>query len=119
MEEGVLKGLLRSKIGSLFDVTHFVTDLPGSANNWAIGYYEHGVKHSEKIVEAVRRSAELCDCLQCFFIIHSMGGGTGSGLGSYITGLLAENFPEVYKYAFFIISPCFQNGDCRFPFPRR
>lgn len=30
---------------------------------------------SEKILEKLRKSAEHCDCLQCFFIIHSMGGG--------------------------------------------
>ncbi|KAL5961323.1 Tubulin epsilon chain, partial [Taenia solium] len=97
MEEGVVKSLLRSPLGGLFDVSHLVTDFPGSANNWAVGYFEHGQKHTDEIVEAIRRSAELCDCLQCFFILHSMGGGTGSGLGSYITGLLADNFPEVYK----------------------
>ncbi|KAM7536509.1 hypothetical protein Aperf_G00000085520 [Anoplocephala perfoliata] len=107
MEEGVVKSLLRSPIGGLFDNTHFVTDLPGSGNNWAVGYYEHGNKHSERIVEAIRKSAELCDCLQCFFILHSMGGGTGSGLGSRITGLLADNFPKVFK----IITAVFPSVD--------
>ncbi|KAM3172420.1 hypothetical protein ACTXT7_014567 [Hymenolepis weldensis] len=97
MEEGVVKSLLRSPIGGLFENTHFVTDLPGSGNNWAVGYYEHGTKHSGRIMEAIRKSAELCDCLQCFFILHSMGGGTGSGLGSYVTELLADSFPEVFK----------------------
>nr|CDS25314.1 tubulin epsilon chain [Hymenolepis microstoma] len=97
MEEGVVNSLLRSPIGGLFENTHFVTDLPGSGNNWAVGYHEHGTKHSEKIIEVIRKSAELCDCLQCFFILHSMGGGTGSGLGSFVTELLADNFPEVFK----------------------
>ncbi|VUZ41385.1 unnamed protein product [Hymenolepis diminuta] len=77
MEEGVVKSLLRSPIGGLFENTHFVTDVPGSGNNWAVGYYEHGTKHSGRIMEAIRKGAELCDCLQCFFILHSMGGGTG------------------------------------------
>uniref|UniRef100_A0A0R3WZH1 Tubulin epsilon chain n=1 Tax=Hydatigena taeniaeformis TaxID=6205 RepID=A0A0R3WZH1_HYDTA len=97
MEEGVVKSLLRGPLGSLFDVSHLVTDFPGSANNWAVGFFEHGQKHTNEILEAVRRSAELCDCLQCFFILHSMGGGTGSGLGSYITSLLSDSFPEAYK----------------------
>lgn len=32
--------------------------------------------------------AELCDSLQSFVMLHSLGGGTGSGLGSYILELL-------------------------------
>lgn len=96
-----MKSLLRSPIGGLFENTHFVTDVPGSGNNWAVGYHEHGTKHSGRIMEAIRKSAELCDCLQCFFILHSMGGGTGSGLGSYVTELLADSFPEVFKQVVF------------------
>ena len=50
-------------------------------------------RHKDRIVEAVRREAEMCDCLQSFFILHSMGGGTGSGLGTRTLALLAEHFP--------------------------
>ena len=35
----------------------------------------YGTKYHENIVETLRKSAELCDCLQSFFILHSMGGG--------------------------------------------
>jgi hypothetical protein len=28
-----------------------------------------------------------------------MGGGTGSGLGTYLLELLADNFPDVYRFA--------------------
>lgn len=30
--------------------------------------------------------------------MHSLGGGTGSGLGTYLLHLLADHFPEVYRY---------------------
>ena len=33
--------------------------------------------------------AEACDSLQGFMLLHSLGGGTGSGLGSYIVEQLA------------------------------
>lgn len=33
----------------------------------------------------------MCDSLQSFFLLHSLGGGTGSGLGTYILGLLEGN----------------------------
>lgn len=35
----------------------------------------YGSVYREQIVEKLRRAAENCDCLQCFFLIHSMGGG--------------------------------------------
>ena len=35
----------------------------------------YGSAYRDQIVEKVRRAAEHCDCLQCFFLIHSMGGG--------------------------------------------
>ena len=50
-------------------------------------------------MEAVRRQAEDADSLQGFVLTHSLGGGTGSGLGSYILGALAEDFPDVYRFS--------------------
>jgi hypothetical protein len=38
--------------------------------------------------EQLRRAAEGCDSLQSFLLLHSLGGGTGSGLGTYILGML-------------------------------
>jgi tubulin epsilon len=55
-------------------------------------------QYGESIVESVRRAAEMCESLQSFFLLHSLGGGTGSGLGTYILSLLEDNFPEVRKY---------------------
>lgn len=43
---------------------------------------------------------EHCDSLQSFFMLHSLGGGTGSGLGSYLLELLEDEFPGVYRQAF-------------------
>ena len=33
-----------------------------------------------------------------FLLYHSLAGGTGSGLGSYVTELLRDNVPEVARY---------------------
>jgi len=52
-------------------------------------------QYRESIGEAIRRAAEMCDSLQSFFLLHSLGGGTGSGLGSYIMTLLHDDYPEV------------------------
>jgi cell division GTPase FtsZ len=43
--------------------------------------------------EAVTNAAERCDSLQSFFLMHSMGGGTGSGLGTYVLSQLGDDYP--------------------------
>jgi tubulin epsilon len=53
----------------------------------------------EQISEAIRREVEFCDALSSFFLISSLGGGTGSGLGSYVGELLADEYPDVFKFA--------------------
>lgn len=98
MEEGVVSEILNGPLSELFDHRQLITDVSGSGNNWAVGHHEYGPKYREAILDAIRRAAEFCDCLQCFFIMHSMGGGTGSGVGTYILHMLKDEFPEVYRF---------------------
>jgi tubulin epsilon len=98
MEEGVLNGLLQSDVGELFNATELIKDVSGAGNNWATGFHFYGSRYQDHIVDAIRKECELCDCLQSFFILHSMGGGTGSGLGSRTLSLIADNFPDVFRF---------------------
>ncbi|XP_068432788.1 tubulin epsilon chain isoform X2 [Clinocottus analis] len=97
MEEGVVNEILQGPLREVFDSTQLLTDVSGSGNNWAVGHMTYGSAYREQIVDKLRKAAEHCDCLQCFFLIHSMGGGTGSGLGTRVLGLLEEEFPEVCR----------------------
>ena len=99
MEEGVVNRVSKGPLGGLFDSTEFVTDVSGAGNNWAYGYAHCGPLYGERVMEQVRRQAERCDSLQSFFLLHSIGGGTGSGLGTYILGQLADHFPLVCRFA--------------------
>lgn len=63
----------------------------------AVGFHTYSSQYSDHIMETVRQAAEACDSLACFFILHSLGGGTGSGLGTAILALLADEFPDVYR----------------------
>jgi tubulin beta len=38
----------------------------------------------ESVLDVIRKEAEHADCLQGFQMSHSLGGGTGSGLGSLL-----------------------------------
>ena len=98
-EEGVVQQVLRSPIGALFSGggTQIVTDVSGAGNNWAHGFHAYGPQYRDSILDRVRVQLEDCDSPQSFFLLHSLGGGTGSGLGSYIVEALAAEFPELYR----------------------
>eukprot|EP01090_Pellita_catalonica_P007014 TRINITY_DN174_c0_g1_i2.p1 TRINITY_DN174_c0_g1~~TRINITY_DN174_c0_g1_i2.p1 ORF type:complete len:370 (-),score=47.25 TRINITY_DN174_c0_g1_i2:45-1154(-) len=66
----------------------------GAGNNWAKGYYTEGAEMVEQIMDSLRREAENCDCLQGFQLTHSLGGGTGSGLGTLILSKVREEYPD-------------------------
>jgi tubulin epsilon len=101
MEEGVTSQLLRGPLRDLFDPAMVVNSLAGggSGNNWAQGYAEYGPAYRERLMDVVTSACERCDSLQSFFVVHSLGGGTGAGLGTYILETLADEFPEVYRFA--------------------
>lgn len=98
MEEGVINQLLKSDLGDLFDTRQLIKDVSGAGNNWANGFYEYGKQYSPTIIEKVRKVLEDCDSPQCFMITHSIGGGTGSGLGSFILKTLGEEYDDIFKF---------------------
>lgn len=111
----------------------------GAGNNWAQGY-SSGEKLYEDIMEMVDREAEGSDSLevcipllsssrsqrrpstppgwwclvffsdQGFMLMHSIAGGTGSGLGSFLLERLNDKFPKklIQTYSVF---PNAQEGD--------
>lgn len=90
MEEGVISQLLKSELGEIFDNTQLISDVSGAGNNWAHGHFYYGGKYRALIVDKIKRAVEACDSLQSFILLHSIGGGTGSGLGTYILKSKAE-----------------------------
>lgn len=68
----------------MFDERQFIHDVSGAGNNWAHGYYEYGNKYKTMLVDKIGKAVEQCDSLQSFFLMHSLGGGTGSGVGTFI-----------------------------------
>jgi tubulin beta len=45
-------------------------------------------------LDVVRKEAEGCDCLQGFQLTHSLGGGTGSGMGTLLISKIREEYPD-------------------------
>ncbi|CAK9828957.1 Tubulin delta chain [Anthophora retusa] len=66
----------------------------GCANNWAFGYLIKGYELSDVILNCVRQEVEAMDHFDGFLSFLSSAGGTGSGVGSYITKLLREEYDK-------------------------
>lgn len=97
-EERVLSETLRDPIvGGLFRETQLISDTGGAGNNWAQGFAVYGPKCQDAIEEAARGALESCDSPQAFLCMHSVGGGTGAGLGSFALELLQDFFPELCR----------------------
>ena len=66
----------------------------GSGNNWADGYLNHAPSSKDAMLGHVRRQVERCDFLDGFLVMMSVAGGTGSGVGAWLTECLHDNYPH-------------------------
>lgn len=55
------------------------TGKSGAGNNWAKGRYTKVAELPDPVLDVLRLEVE--GCLQGFKLTHSLGGGTGSGMG--------------------------------------
>ncbi|KAK7575659.1 hypothetical protein V9T40_011945 [Parthenolecanium corni] len=94
LESGVFDAIKEKEFGRLFEPDSFIAGSQGAGKNWAKGYYSEGLELSSKVLERIRKEAEDCDCLQGFQLVHSIGGGTGSGLGSLMVERIRDMYPD-------------------------
>lgn len=95
----MLAQLLKGKHASLFQHCSLVKDSPGSGNNWAHGHFEHWSVHGSSLEGQVRRSLESCDSPGNLLFLHSLSGGTGSGLGTRLLAQCADVFSDIDRIA--------------------
>lgn len=76
-----------------------------AANNFGRGYYTIGKEMEVIILDSIRKQTEMCTSFAGFFIFHSMGGGTGSGLTTLLMQKLAGEYGKKHKLEF-VIYPC-------------
>jgi len=94
LEPGTMDAIRAGTHGSLFRPDNYVFGQSGAGNNWAKGHYTEGAELVDAIMEVVRKETETCDVLQGFQITHSMGGGTGAGMGTLIVSKIREEYPD-------------------------
>merc|ERR1712045_1000999 len=83
-----------SPVGKLFKPDNFVFGASGAGNNWAKGHYTEGAELIEEALDVIRKETENCDCPQGFQICQSLGGGTGSGMGTLLLLKLRDAYPD-------------------------
>ena len=95
LEPRVVNNIQNSQHRDLFNPENiFVSKEGGGAgNNWASGHRQ-AEENAELLADMLDREADNSDSLEGFVLTHSIAGGTGSGMGSYILEHLNDHFPK-------------------------
>jgi tubulin gamma len=93
LEPRVIHSIQVSEYRNLYNPENFFFDQDGAGNNWAKGYLFAQMRE-EELMDMVDREADGSDSLEGFIQIHSIAGGTGSGLGSFMLEKLNDRFPK-------------------------
>ncbi|XP_053274026.1 tubulin beta-5 chain isoform X4 [Pleuronectes platessa] len=94
LEPGTMDSVRSGAFGQLFRPDNFIFGQTGAGNNWAKGHYTEGAELVDSVLDVVRKECEHCDCLQGFQLTHSLGGGTGSGMGTLLISKIREEYPD-------------------------
>lgn len=101
---------IQGPLAELFDQQQLLYDVSGAGNNWAHGHHGYGPQYKDLLLEQLRHAAEDADSLQGFLLLHSLGGGTGSGLGTYLLGMMEVRWDcrlnSLHFYAIKTIRQC-------------
>ena len=91
----MINSILSSPYANLYNPENISlsADGGGAGNNWAYGFAQ-GEKVYDEIMEMIDREADGSDSLEGFMLLHSIAGGTGSGLGSYLLETLSDRYPK-------------------------
>ncbi|KAJ0184335.1 hypothetical protein K1T71_000758 [Dendrolimus kikuchii] len=103
LEPGTMDAVRSGPYGQLFRPDNFVFGQSGAGNNWAKGHYTEGAELVDSVLDVIRKEAEGCDCLQGFQLTHSLGGGTGSGMGTLLLSKIREEFPDRIMNTFSVV----------------
>lgn len=95
LEPRVIDNIKASSFANLYNPENIFTskDGGGAGNIWPNGYTQ-AEKMSEDIMDMVDREADNSDSLEGFMLLHSIAGGTGSGLGSFLLERLNDRYPK-------------------------
>eukprot|EP00928_Gymnodinium_smaydae_P087263 TRINITY_DN71548_c0_g1_i1.p1 TRINITY_DN71548_c0_g1~~TRINITY_DN71548_c0_g1_i1.p1 ORF type:complete len:520 (-),score=108.47 TRINITY_DN71548_c0_g1_i1:41-1600(-) len=82
----------QDKVADCYKPENIIGNDEGSGNCYAKAFHTEGPDLADRCLETVRKEAERCECLQGVQFVHSVSGGTGSGL----TGLLMKTLYDYF-----------------------
>ena len=94
LEVGVINAINAGEYKGLFSPKNQIAGQSGAGNNWAKGHYTEGAELIDSVMDAGRKEAEKTDTLQGFQVTQSLGGGTGSGMGTLLISKIREEYPD-------------------------
>lgn len=104
-----LSSVSQTPLGDLYKPDNIIGNDEGSGNCYAKAFHTEGPDLADKCLETVRKEAEACSCLQGIQFVHSVSGGTGSGLTGLILKALHEYMDSREK--------CIMQSFCLVPAP--
>ncbi|EGX95882.1 tubulin gamma chain (Gamma tubulin) [Cordyceps militaris CM01] len=136
LEPRVINGIQTGPYRNIYNPENFYIGKNGvgAANNWGDGY-QSGNEVYEEILEMIDREADGSDSLevnpfpphgnsppawnhrdanwepQGFMMLHSIAGGTGSGLGSFLLERLNDQFPKKIIQTYSVFPDTTNSGD--------
>jgi tubulin alpha len=100
LEPTVLDDIRKGPHGKIYHPEFLVNGKEDAANNFARGHYTVGKELMDVVNDRVRRLVDNCENVQGFIVNHSVGGGTGSGMGMLILERLAVDYRKKSKIGF-------------------
>ncbi|KAG2162133.1 MAG: Uncharacterized protein AUREO_012410 [Aureobasidium pullulans] len=112
LEPRVINGIQTGPYKNIYNPENFYIHSggTGAGNNWAAGY-SMGETVQEEVLDMIDREADGSDSLEGFMLLHSIAGGTGSGLGSYLLERLNDRFPKKLIQTYSVFPDTVQSGD--------
>merc|ERR1711971_34680 len=100
LEPTVIDEVRTGTYRQLFHPEQLISGKEDAANNYARGHYTIGKEIVDLCLDRIRRLADNCTGLQGFLFFNSVGGGTGSGLGSLLLERLSVDYGKKSKLGF-------------------
>merc|ERR1712223_1845382 len=102
LEPTVIDEIRLGEQRQLFHPEQLVSSKEDAANNYARGHYTEGKSIMPQVKNQIRKIADICNSLQGFLVVHSMGGGSGSGFTSLLQEEITMEYGKKSKLQFSI-----------------
>lgn len=90
-DAATIDSIMASDMSGLFHPDSYVFAGNSANNLFSLGYNTPII---DAIIDEIRCEVEKCSSIQGFTLLHSVCGGTGSGLTSYLSELIRDSYAD-------------------------